>query len=64
MSTVYFSPARVKRWAYSASQIAGLDRLIEKLDFDQAIAKDELVAIKTHFGSHGAHRIVRPRFLR
>jgi len=64
MSTVYFSPARVKRWAYSASQIAGLDRLIEMLDFAQAIATDELVAIKTHFGSRGAHRIVRPRFLR
>jgi uncharacterized Fe-S center protein len=64
MSTVYFSPARVRRWDYDASQVAGLDRLIERLDFGQAIAKDDLVAIKTHFGSYGAHRIVRPRFLR
>ena len=64
MSKVYFAPARVKRWDYSASQVAGLERLIEKLDFGKAIAKGEYVAIKTHFGSEGAHRIVRPIFLR
>ncbi|MBL7065085.1 MAG: DUF362 domain-containing protein [Anaerolineae bacterium] len=61
---VYFAPARAKRWDYSASQVAGLERLVEKLDFGSAIAEGEYVAIKTHFGSQGAHRIVRPRFLR
>jgi uncharacterized Fe-S center protein len=63
-SEVYFAPARAKRWDYSASQVAGLERLIEKLDFGSRFAEGEYVAIKTHFGSHGAHRIVRPRFLR
>ena len=63
-SKVYFAPARATRWDYSASQIAGLERLIEKLDFGAAIGDGEYVAIKTHFGSQGAHRIVRPRFLR
>ena len=63
-SDVYFAPARVKRWDYSASQVAGLERLIEQLDFGAAIAEGEYVAIKTHFGSQGAHRVVRPRFLR
>jgi len=63
-STVYFAPARATRWDYSASQIAGLERLIERLDFGTAIGEGEYVAIKTHFGSQGAHRIVRPRFLR
>ncbi len=63
-SQVYFAPARVKRWDYSASQVAGLGRLIEKMGLGQAIANQEYVAIKTHFGSEGAHRIVRPRFLR
>jgi len=63
-NTVYFAPARAKRWDYSASQVAGLERLVEKLDFGSAIAEGEYVAIKTHFGSQGAHRIVRPRFLR
>jgi uncharacterized Fe-S center protein len=63
-SKVYFAPARAKRWDYSASQVAGLERLIEKLDVGSAIAEGEYVAIKTHLGSEGAHRIVRPRFLR
>ncbi|MDY6877702.1 MAG: DUF362 domain-containing protein [Chloroflexota bacterium] len=63
-SQVYFAPARVKRWDFSASQMAGLERLIDKLDFGSGIAKGEYVAVKTHFGSLGAHRIVRPCFLR
>ena len=63
-SKVYFAPARAQRWDYSASQVAGLERLIEKLDFDSRFSEGEYVAIKTHFGSQGAHRIVRPRFLR
>jgi len=63
-SEVYFASARAKRWDYSASQVAGLERLIEKLDFGSSIDEGEYVAIKTHFGSQGAHRIVRPRFLR
>ena len=63
-SEVYFASARAKRWDYGASQVAGLERLIEKLDFGSSIDEGEYVAIKTHFGSQGAHRIVRPRFLR
>ena len=63
-SKVYFAPARARRWDYSASQVAGLERLIEHLDFGSRFADGEYVAIKTHFGSRGAHRIVRPRFLR
>ncbi|MBN1979467.1 MAG: hypothetical protein JW918_18880 [Anaerolineae bacterium] len=63
-SKVYFAPARATRWDYSASQAAGLERLVEKMDFGSVIAEREYVAIKTHFGSWGAHRIVRPRFLR
>jgi uncharacterized Fe-S center protein len=63
-SKVYFAPARARRWDYSASQVAGLERLIEQLDFGSRFGDGEYVAIKTHFGSRGAHRIVRPRFLR
>jgi hypothetical protein len=48
-SKVYFAPARATRWDYSASQVAGLERLIEKLDFGSAVSKGEYVAIKTHF---------------
>jgi uncharacterized Fe-S center protein len=63
-SKVYLAPARARRWDYNVSQVAGLERLIERVNFGAAIAKGEYVAIKTHFGSQGAHRIVRPRFLR
>ncbi len=61
---VYFAPARAKHWDYSASQVAGLERLIEEMNFSAAITEGEYVAIKTHFGSPGAHRVVRPCFLR
>ncbi|MBN1887990.1 MAG: hypothetical protein JW850_08360 [Thermoflexales bacterium] len=41
-STVYFAPARATRWD-DASQAAGLERLVEKMDLASAIAKDEYV---------------------
>jgi uncharacterized Fe-S center protein len=63
-SDVYFASARARRWDYEASQIAGLERLMARVDLDSGIEEGELVAIKTHLGSKGAHRIVRPRFLR
>ena len=63
-SEVYFATARAPHWDYSASQAAGLERLVERMQFDKALEKGEYVAIKIHFGSQGAHRVIRPRFLR
>jgi hypothetical protein len=63
-SEVYFATARASHWDYSASQAAGLERLVEKMEFERAFEQDEYVAIKIHFGSQGAHRVIRPRFLR
>lgn len=63
-STVYFATARAVRWDYEYSLAARLERLLERLELANRIEKDEVVAIKTHFGSPGAHRIVRPIFLR
>jgi uncharacterized Fe-S center protein len=63
-SVVYLAAARVTRWDYEHSQVARLERLLEKLDLGGRIEKDDYVAIKTHFGSQGAHRVVRPVFLR
>jgi len=46
-------------------QYAGkLERLLKEIDLSKYFAADEWVAVKTHFGSEGAHRIVRPVFLR
>jgi uncharacterized Fe-S center protein len=63
-SIVYFASARATKWDYKYSLIGKLEELIKCLDFSQHIATDEYVAVKTHFGSQGCHRIVRPIFLR
>ncbi len=62
-SIVYYASARATRWDYKYSLIAKLEELIKRLDFSQHIEHDDYVAVKTHFGSEGAHRIVRPIFL-
>jgi uncharacterized Fe-S center protein len=63
-SIVYFASARAPKWDYKYSLIGKLEELVKCLDFSQHIAADEYVAVKTHFGSQGVHRIVRPIFLR
>lgn len=64
MSKVYFASARVKKWNYKESMPGKLEILLKKIDLSEYFKKDEWVAIKTHFGSEGAHRIIRPVFLR
>jgi len=54
----------VRKWKYEDSLPGKLDRLLDRLDFAGRFGRDEWVAVKTHFGSHGAHRVVRPVFLR
>ncbi len=62
-SKVFFAPARVTKWRYDDSMPGKLQRLLESMDLSSVFERDEWVAVKTHFGSHGAHRIVRPVFL-
>lgn len=64
MSKVYFASARVKKWKYDESMPGKLERLLKAIELSKYFEKNEWVAIKTHFGSEGAHRIVRPVFLR
>lgn len=64
MSKVYFASARVKKWKYADSLPGKLDTLLRELPLSAHIEAGEWVAVKTHFGSEGAHRIVRPVFLR
>jgi uncharacterized Fe-S center protein len=61
---VYHATARARRWDYEASLLARLERMLERLALGERFEEGEVVAIKTHFGSRGAHRIVRPIFLR
>lgn len=64
MSKVYFASARVKKWKYDESMPGKLERLLKEIRLSNYFEQKEWVAVKTHFGSEGAHRIVRPVFLR
>jgi len=64
MAKVYFASARALKWKYNDSMPGKLERLLRELGLSNYFEPDEWVAVKTHFGSEGAHRIVRPIFLR
>lgn len=64
MSKVYFASARALKWKYDDSMPGKLERLLKEFNLSTYFEPKEWVAIKTHFGSEGAHRIVRPIFLR
>ncbi len=64
MAKVYFSSARARKWKYFDSMPGKLERLLKEIDLSKYFEPKEWVAIKTHFGSEGAHRVVRPVFLR
>lgn len=64
MGKVYFASARARKWKYDDSMPGKLDRLLKEIGLMNYFSPDEWIAVKTHFGSEGAHRIVRPVFLR
>ncbi len=64
MSKVYFASARAMKWKYDDSMPGKLERLLKEFNLSDYFEPKEWVAVKTHFGSEGAHRIVRPVFLR
>ena len=64
MATVFFASARSTKWKYADSMPGKLERLLQKMGMLNYFSPEEWVAVKTHFGSEGAHRIIRPVFLR
>ncbi len=64
MAKVYFAHARALKWSYDDSLPGKLERMLKEIGLSNYFSPKEWVAIKTHFGSKGAHRIVRPVFLR
>jgi len=64
MSTVYYASARALKWKYEDSMPGKLERLLKEFKLSNYFEPKEWVAVKTHLGSEGAHRIVRPVFLR
>ncbi len=64
MSKVYFASARALKWKYDDSMPGKLERLLKEIGLSTYFEPKEWIAVKTHFGSEGAHRMVRPVFLR
>ncbi len=64
MSKVFYTSARATKWDYRQSLAGRLERMLADSGLMSRFEKDEWVAVKTHFGSEGAHRVVRPVFLR
>jgi uncharacterized Fe-S center protein len=61
---VFFVSARAHKWTYDDSLPGKFEKALAKIRLSSYYDKDEWVAVKTHFGSQGAHRIIRPIFLR
>lgn len=64
MARVFFSSARALKWQYDDSMPGKLEKLLREIGLASYFSPKEWVAVKTHFGSEGAHRVVRPVFLR
>ncbi|MEW6410446.1 MAG: DUF362 domain-containing protein [Nitrospirota bacterium] len=64
MNTIYLTSARAERWDYRYSMPGKLETLLRHVDITKYFEEDEWVAVKTHFGSEGAHRVIRPVFIR
>lgn len=63
-AVVYFTESRVKHYYAAHSLPARYTRLLRAYDLSRIIKPKDKVAIKVHFGSHGAFRTIRPIFIR
>jgi uncharacterized Fe-S center protein len=64
MKKLYFADARTREISYNVSMVAKLEEILEQADLSQFICEGDYVAVKTHFGSRGGHRVIRPIFLK
>ena len=63
-SKVLLASARATVWEHSHSLPARLEALLSAADVARYVSKGDYTAVKLHFGSRGAYRVVRPVFLR
>ncbi|MHC4599436.1 MAG: DUF362 domain-containing protein [Planctomycetota bacterium] len=65
VSKAYYMDARVTNWTHAGSLPGKLETLLsEHANLKEVVKPNEPVAVKMHFGSRGAHRIIRPAFVR
>lgn len=64
MARILYCSARAEELDYKVSLPAKLEQMLEQAELKNFIEENDYVAVKMHFGSHGAFRIVRPTFIR
>jgi len=64
MSVVYYTSARSRTFDQAYSIPARFEELLSRVNMSKFVSPRDVVAVKMHFGSHGAFRVVRPRFVR
>ncbi|RLF13573.1 MAG: 4Fe-4S ferredoxin [Thermoprotei archaeon] len=64
MSKVFMADVILKELSLKESPLTKVRELLYKIGIDQIVEKGDFVAIKTHLGSQGGFRIVRPPFIR
>ncbi len=62
-SKIWYADARATEFDYYYSLVAKLEEILNRVGFQNYFEQDEYVAVKTHFGSYGGHRIIRPMFI-
>ncbi|OHB25525.1 MAG: 4Fe-4S ferredoxin [Desulfuromonadaceae bacterium GWC2_58_13] len=60
-ATVYLADPRA---GHKENLFTKLERLLERAGLDHIVDRDELAAIKIHFGEKGGHAFIRPVFIR
>jgi len=63
-SKVYYVSARATKWSYKESLAGRFETLLKEMQVAKYLKKKDPVALKMHFGSEGAHRIIRPLLVR
>jgi uncharacterized Fe-S center protein len=64
MDQLFFADARVRVWNHRSSLPGKFERLLRRVQLENVVKKGEPVAVKMHFGSWGAFKIIRPAFVR
>jgi len=63
-SKVYFADFRVRKKNVGKNVLEKIDLLFEESGLDEIFEKNDIVAIKTHFGTWGSTRYLRPVYIR
>ncbi len=64
MSEVFMADMVLKELSIKESPLTKVKELLKRIKIEEIVEKGDVVAIKTHLGSEGGFRIVRPPFIK